>query len=339
MPSYSAYVQRSRVPVGLDALAAYMTRMEQRYQDVGNYANGANCAVALPTAANFTVTCALTNGTQGFTATATGNGPLAGYAYTITHNGVRATTAHPEGRAGRQLLEYTGQAHATDETAHGLTLVELMVGIGIAAILMMASAPFFGDYIRNSRLREAGNALLSEALFAQSEAIKLNATVRLSTSGATVQVIDRTDPLAEVVLRERTLAGNVTAPVATIDYGSEGRPLPFGTVGVDRSFNDRRDLLRRRPLPWPACRRRGRHKAMHKPSGLGELPMKPRIHRPMPSYRWRAARGVGLLDAHDRDGHPGLRHAGHDPAAGAHGVAGQRNPIAHGRRCGWPMNC
>jgi type IV pilus assembly protein PilE len=99
MPSYSAYVQRSRVPVGLDALAAYMTRMEQRYQDVGNYANGANCAVALPTAANFTVTCALTNGTQGFIATATGSGPLAGYAYTITHNGARATTAHPKGGA------------------------------------------------------------------------------------------------------------------------------------------------------------------------------------------------------------------------------------------------
>lgn len=119
---------------------------------------------------------------------------------------------------------------------HGLTLVELMVGIGIAAILMMASAPFFGDYIRNSRLREAGNALLAEALFAQSEAIKLNATVRLSTNGATVQVIDRTDPLAEVVLRERALAGNVVAPAATIDFGSEGRPLNFAVGSIDLSM-------------------------------------------------------------------------------------------------------
>jgi type IV fimbrial biogenesis protein FimT len=117
------------------------------------------------------------------------------------------------------------------KSQHGLTLIELMVGIAIAAILMMASAPFFGDYIRNSRLREAGNALLSEALFAQSEAIKLNATVRLSTNGDTLQVIDRTDPLAEVLLRVRTLAGGVAAPVATIDYGSEGRPVPFGTSG------------------------------------------------------------------------------------------------------------
>jgi len=117
----------------------------------------------------------------------------------------------------------------------GLTLVELMVGIGIAAILMMASAPFFGDYIRNARLREAGNALLSEALFAQSEAIKLNATVRLSTSGATLQVIDLGAPIPP--LRERMLSGNVSVPVATIDYGSEGRPVPFGTsASIDLSM-------------------------------------------------------------------------------------------------------
>jgi len=97
LPAYTAYVQRARVPVPLDALSAYLTRMEQRYQDVGNYANGANCAVAVPVAGDFTVTCALSNAGQGFTATATGNGPVAGYTYTINHQGTRATTAHPKG--------------------------------------------------------------------------------------------------------------------------------------------------------------------------------------------------------------------------------------------------
>ena len=97
LPSYSAYVTRSRVPVALDALGSYYTRMEQRYQDVGNYANGATCAVALPAAGDFTITCAISDGGQGFTATATGAGPVAGYAYTINHQGTRATTAHPKG--------------------------------------------------------------------------------------------------------------------------------------------------------------------------------------------------------------------------------------------------
>ena len=97
LPTYRAYVQRSRVPPGLDALSNYHTRMEQRYQDTGNYGAGGACGLAVPTATNFAITCALTGGTQGFTATATGSGPVAGYTYNINHQGTRATTSHPKG--------------------------------------------------------------------------------------------------------------------------------------------------------------------------------------------------------------------------------------------------
>lgn len=101
LPSYNAYVQRSRVPAALEGLSSFAVRMEQRFQDVGNYANGAACAVALPTVTNFTVTCNLLTiggvAGAGFTATATGTGPMANYAYTINHQGARATTAHPKG--------------------------------------------------------------------------------------------------------------------------------------------------------------------------------------------------------------------------------------------------
>lgn len=99
LPSYRSYVQRARTPVALDALSAYATRMEQRYQDTGNYGTTtAGCSMAVPTGvANFTVTCAITNSGQGFTATATGSGPMYGYTFTLTHTGARATTAHPNG--------------------------------------------------------------------------------------------------------------------------------------------------------------------------------------------------------------------------------------------------
>ena len=97
LPSYTAYVTRSRLPVALDALSSVATRMEQRYQDTGSYANGANCGVTLPEVANFTLTCALADAGQSYTVTATGAGPVSGYAYTINQLGVRATTAHPKG--------------------------------------------------------------------------------------------------------------------------------------------------------------------------------------------------------------------------------------------------
>ena len=98
MPSYTAYVQRSRVPVALDGLSSYYTRMEQRYQDTGNYGTTTTtCGVTLPTVANFTVSCATAGSAQTYTATATGSGQMVGYTYTITQAAARATPAHPKG--------------------------------------------------------------------------------------------------------------------------------------------------------------------------------------------------------------------------------------------------
>ncbi len=120
----------------------------------------------------------------------------------------------------------------------GLTLVEMMVGLAIGGFLMISAAPYFSDYVTNSRLREAGNLLYAETLLAQSEAVKRNTTVRLETNGTAILIIDRTTAGAPVTLRTRAFTGNVSAPAATIDFGSEGRPVPFGTAGsVDLSMS------------------------------------------------------------------------------------------------------
>lgn len=99
LPAYTSYVQRSRVPPALDALTSIATRLEQRYQDTGNYAGaGGGCGVAMPVVDNFAVGCALSNVDQGFVLTATGAGPVAGFVYTLNHQGARATTGHPKGQ-------------------------------------------------------------------------------------------------------------------------------------------------------------------------------------------------------------------------------------------------
>jgi type IV fimbrial biogenesis protein FimT len=115
-------------------------------------------------------------------------------------------------------------------SSRGMTLVELMVGLAVLAVLATTAAPYMGDMVINSRLRESGNLLFSESLMAQSEAVKRNTTVRVSTAGNSVQVLDVTIPAAPVVLRTRTLPANVSAPTATFDFGPEGRPAPFGTA-------------------------------------------------------------------------------------------------------------
>lgn len=144
----------------------------------------------------------------------------------------RACPARPLRGSGKVAKSH-GPESPRRARQRGLTLIELMVGIAIMALLAMAAAPYFGDYGINSRLRESGNTLFTEALIAQSEAIKRNRVVRLSTDGALVQVLDMTDPANPVVLRERSLADGVSAPAATVDFGSQGWPANLTAAGID----------------------------------------------------------------------------------------------------------
>ncbi len=122
----------------------------------------------------------------------------------------------------RHLSDVQARAAAR---CRGLTLVELMVAITIASLLLVAAAPSFSDYSNNSRLREGGTTLQTEALFAQSEAIKRNRVVRLVSAGGTLQVLEANDPNATTLLRQRTLAGGVTAANATVDFTPRGYPV------------------------------------------------------------------------------------------------------------------
>lgn len=60
----------------------------------------------------------------------------------------------------------------------GVTLIELMIGITIVALLMMLGAPTFADWIRNMRIRTATESLLSGLQLARAEALKGNSVMR-----------------------------------------------------------------------------------------------------------------------------------------------------------------
>lgn len=95
IPGYGTYVTRSRLTEATSTLATFRLRMEQAYQDNGNYGTSA-CSVALSSSSAFAYACTLNSGGQGYTATATGIGATAGHAYSINESGVRATLAFPK---------------------------------------------------------------------------------------------------------------------------------------------------------------------------------------------------------------------------------------------------
>ena len=143
LPSYSAYMQRSRVPPALDGLSpisrGWSSATRTSAATPHRHALRACArAVARPTSrspARWPPAARATPRRRPAAATMTG------YAYTINHQGVRTTTAHPKG-ADASVLEPAGLHMRLLNTARarrdaralprqrGLTLVELMVGPG-----------------------------------------------------------------------------------------------------------------------------------------------------------------------------------------------------------------
>lgn len=114
--------------------------------------------------------------------------------------------------------------HRTVRLHRGLTLIELVVALAIASMLMLVGMPYFGEYNANSRLREAGQTVYTDALLAQSEAIKRNRTVRLTSDGSKIQVLDMSNASSPEVIRERVLSEKLSTTELTVDFRSSGRP-------------------------------------------------------------------------------------------------------------------
>jgi type IV pilus assembly protein PilE len=95
LPSYQRYVQRSQLSEAFDTMSAYRMRMEQAFNDNGNYGTGACSSTVPPAGPRFSYACALTNTGQGFVVTATGTGNMNGYAYAVDQAGNRSTTSFP----------------------------------------------------------------------------------------------------------------------------------------------------------------------------------------------------------------------------------------------------
>ena len=60
----------------------------------------------------------------------------------------------------------------------GVTLIELMVGLAVLALLLMSGAPAFSEWLLNTRIRSASESLLNGIQYARTEAVRRNTTTR-----------------------------------------------------------------------------------------------------------------------------------------------------------------
>lgn len=146
----------------------------------------------------------------------------------------------------------------------GATLVELMIGLAIVALLFAMGAPSFFTWIQNSQIRTSAEAIQNGLYLARAEAVRRNTTTRfqltttlnsscaLSVSG-TSWVVSLDDPsgacdsaasdtVAPRIIQTRagtegTTNAVVVAAQSSIAFNGLGRvtPVPVGNIDIDIS--------------------------------------------------------------------------------------------------------
>ncbi len=76
----------------------------------------------------------------------------------------------------------------------GFTLIELMIAVVIFAFLILLAGPMYTDFIANSRIRNAGEALLNGVRVTQAEAVRRNTIARFVLDPTTGYKVFATDP-------------------------------------------------------------------------------------------------------------------------------------------------
>ena len=93
IPSYTEYVRRGRITETVSALSAMRVKMDQYFQDNRTYVGACTAGTVAPApdnTTNFTYLCPTLTATA-YTITATGQGGLAGFLYSIDQSNVRST--------------------------------------------------------------------------------------------------------------------------------------------------------------------------------------------------------------------------------------------------------
>lgn len=126
----------------------------------------------------------------------------------------------------------------------GMTLIELIIGIAIVGLLMMFGLPSFSQWLQNSQIRTAAEAIQNGLQLARAEAVRYNALVQFvpgAGSAWTVSCLvtdrdgDGVEDCPAVIQSRPSSDGSLNAVVATSEVvastgAAAAAPLFAGTV-------------------------------------------------------------------------------------------------------------
>lgn len=93
-----------------------------------------------------------------------------------------------------------GRHKLSQAAARGMTIIELMIGIAIVAIVLFVAVPAFTIFLQNQQIKNAAQTVMTGLSAARAEAIRQNRTVRFQfVSNLTAGCALATNSLAWVV--------------------------------------------------------------------------------------------------------------------------------------------
>ena len=122
----------------------------------------------------------------------------------------------------------------------GITLIEMMVGLAVLALVLAIGVPSFSQMVANLRVRATSSSVLSGLQLARSEALKLNTNVTWrvdSTTGGKWSVILPDDSVRDTSASDSPASITVSSGDTEFIFNNLGQrttpPANIGTVWID----------------------------------------------------------------------------------------------------------
>lgn len=116
-------------------------------------------------------------------------------------------------------------------TNKGFSLLELMIGLAIAALLLAIGIPSYKTWIQNLQIRTAAEAAHDGLQIARSEAVRRNTSIAFTLGATTAWTVNIVSPSSEIQSRSaREGSANVTIAVTpvnatTVTFNGFGRVI------------------------------------------------------------------------------------------------------------------
>lgn len=116
---------------------------------------------------------------------------------------------------------------------HGFTMVELMIGLAILGILIMAALPSYQALIHNMKIRNAAESILNGLQLARGEAVRLNRNVEFVIGADSTWTVTALYPLpaANVLVQTRSSAQGSNTVTVTKTPDNTATTVTFNPLG------------------------------------------------------------------------------------------------------------